>query len=139
MRETIRRFRCEAGRFKFVSAIAAIFLAGALLSLGASAWYYSSILRDRVAAYDRQVARLTGEIDDERRVNRDKLDRIADRVSAISKELSETAETARVAASTARSAATTAKGAAKNAAQAGIRAREVPAKPKRIVTREVEP
>lgn len=121
MRDTIRRIRCSLGRFKFISAIVAIFMSGAMLAYASSAWYYSSLLHSRVESYDRQITRLTREIDDERLINRGKLDRISDRVGVIAQDLSEIADTAKIAADTAKSAATTARGAAKNAAQANIR------------------
>lgn len=129
MRETMRRFRCEAGRFKFVAAVAGIFLSGSLIALGAASWYYGSILDKRIAAYDRQVSRLMSDVDEERQVNRAQLRKIADQSMSNAKKLDEIAETARNAASTAKSAATTARGAANNAARAQIKITEVPAKP----------
>lgn len=141
MRETLRNFRCAAGRFKFISAVMGLFLSGALLAFGTSAWYYGTIIDQRIAAYDRQIDRLTLDIDVERGINRDKLDDIAGRVSGVADELRAIAQLVRLAASTARSAATTAKGAATNAAKANVTVKETPVgpKPKRIETRQVEP
>lgn len=70
MRETFHNFRCAVGRFKFVSAILGVFLSGALLALGTSAWHYGRILDLRSQAYERQVSRLQGDVDQERVVTR---------------------------------------------------------------------
>lgn len=141
MRETLRNFRCAAGRFKFISAVMGLFLSGALLAFGTCAWYYGSVIDQRIAVYDRQIDRLTMDVDVERSINRDKLDDISNRVSGVAVELSAIAQLVKLAASTARSAASTAKGAATNAAKANVTVKETPVPPKRkrIETREVEP
>ncbi len=144
MRETIRMFRSFAARCKFVAALLALFMSGALLAFGVSAWHYGATMEQRIAAYDRQIDRLTRDIDAERDVNRGKLDNISDRVAGVAEDLKAIALLVKSAASTARSAATTAKGAAKNAAKANVTVKETRTikaapVPKRIVTREVEP
>lgn len=132
MRETLIRLRCFAGRYKVILAVAGIFLSGALLAMGYSSWHYDSYLGRQQAAYERQILRLEADLKQERGINRERLevlaqemDQISDAVGRLLTVAEEASQTAKTAASTARSAASTAQGAAKNAAQANIKITEV--------------
>ncbi|TFL14235.1 hypothetical protein CSC67_08770 [Pusillimonas caeni] len=132
MRETLIRLRCMAGRYKFIFAVAGIFLSGALLAMGYSSWHYDSYLSRQQKAYERQISRLEDDLKLERGVNRlrlealaQEMDQISDAVGRLLTVAEEASQTAKTAATTARTAATTAQGAAKNAAQANIKITEV--------------
>lgn len=116
----------RARRFKFPAALALMFLSGWLLSMGTSSWHYDRIMMgDRLAA-QREVARLTDDVDMERDVNRMKLTAIARQSAANAEQLEYIVGIAKGAAATAQSAATTANGAARNAANANIRVAPAP-------------
>lgn len=132
MRETIFRLRRLADRYKFVFAVAGLFFSGALLGMGYSSWHTDKSLSRQHKAYERQIARLDADLAQERGVNREKLevlaqemDEISDAVGRLLTVAEEASQTARSAATAARTAATTAQGAAKNAAQANIKITEV--------------
>lgn len=117
--------------FKIISGFITLFLSGAMLSLTLSTLYYTYAWSGRAAAYDRQVARLTAEIDEERITNReqlrsiiDRLEHVADLTGTNAGDIHEILKIAKSAATTAKSAATTAKGAATNAAKGQIRITE---------------
>ena len=131
MRNTIIRLRCMAGRYKFVSAVAGIFLSGALLGIGYTSWHYDASLSRQQIAYEGQIQRLSKDLARERGANRERLESLASHMEKMSATLGrllavaeEATKTAASAATTARSAAHTAQGAAKNAAQANIRITE---------------
>lgn len=153
MRQTIERLKNLAERLKLLSALAALFLSGALLTMGVSAAYYDRVISKihgsyggRIAALNADIRRLQKEVDHERGVNRDTLhdqasqlreqavdiDKLSDDVGRLIHMIEETATTAAKAASTARSAATTAQGAAANAAKSTIRVTEIPPEPEPV-------
>jgi hypothetical protein len=106
------------------------------LAVGASGWYYGDVMDTRIAAYDRQVARLLSEIDYERKTNRDILIGLTDELHVIAGNLKTTSVTAHTAAKTARAAATVVQGAATvvhgaatNAPQSRIRVTEIAPEP----------
>lgn len=102
----------RARRFKFPAALALMFLSGWLLSMGTSSWYYDRIMMgDRLAA-QREVARLTDDVDMERDVNRMKLTAIARQSAANAEQLEYIVGIA--------------KGAVRNAANANIRVAPAP-------------
>lgn len=136
MRKTLLTFRCFAGRFKFIGAVATIFLAGALLATGTSAWYYDAALARQQGAYERQIARIESDLLLERDVNRGRIeavagdiDSIVDSIGRLITMVQAASKTAGAAASTAKAAAATAQGAAKNAAQANITVTEIEPEP----------
>lgn len=139
MHKTLLMFRCFAGRFKFIGAVATIFLAGTLLATGTSAYYYDAALARQQGAYERQIARIESDLLLEREVNRDRIeavavdiDSIVDSIGRLITMVTAASRTASTAASTAKAAAATAQGAAQNAAQANITVTEIePAKPKK--------
>lgn len=125
MCKAFHSFRCFAGRFKFISAVLAIFLSGVLLTIGTCAWYYGGVIERRAMDHDKQISRLSADVDVERVINRRILEGLAEQVQRAADKLDKTANVAETAASTAKSAAATASGAAKNAANANIRIREI--------------
>lgn len=148
MHETLFRLRCLAGRFKFIFAVAGIFLSGTLLAMGYASWHYDAALTRQQKAYERQVSRLESDLTQERGINREKLEVLARDMDQISDALGRllivaerASQTANQAASTAKSAASTASSAAKNAAQANIKiADSAPEKPNgQIVEQSIVP
>jgi hypothetical protein len=129
MRETINAFKRSAVRFKFISAVMGLFLSGALLAFGTSAWYYGEVMDERIAAYERQFARLVSEVDHERTTNRNILIDLTDEVRQVADTLRTTSATAQAATTTARAAANVAQGAADNAPVSRIRVTEIPPEP----------
>jgi hypothetical protein len=130
MDETISSHKRSAGRFKFISMGTGLFLSGALLAVGASGWYYGDVMDARIAAYDRQVARLVSEVDYERTTNRNILIGLTDELHVIADNLKTTSVTVHTAAKTAKAAATVVQGAANNASISRIRVTEIP--PERV-------
>lgn len=125
MRETLFRLRCLAGRYKFIFAIAGIFLSGALLAMGYASWHYDAALTRQNKAYERQIARLEADVALERGINREKLEALTQDMDEIADALGRLLTVADEASQTAKSAASTARSAAKNAAQANIKITEV--------------
>ena len=132
MDETISSHKGSAGRFKFILTGTGLFLSGALLAVGASGWYYGDVMDARIAAYDRQVARLVSEVDYERTTNRNILIGLTDELHVIADNLKTTSVTAHTAAKTAKAAASVVKGAANNASASISRIRVTEIPPERV-------
>lgn len=122
MINSIKRF---AERMKLVTALAALFLSGALIAIGSSVAYYDRVISSihgsyggRIAGLNRDVRMAQRETKEEREVTRQQLNNLMaaqERIIEMLENASKTAEQA----------AATAKGAAINAAQSAIRVREI--------------
>jgi hypothetical protein len=130
-------FRSFASRFKFVSALLAVFLSGMLFCAGGAAWYYGNVVDKINYAHDEQVRELRSDILQARTTNRKILDQLTDQVGVAVTLLKQAAATAQqaaqqahAAATTATHAATTANHAAVNAANANIVETVTPPAPK---------
>ncbi|WP_394065435.1 hypothetical protein [Alcaligenes sp. WGS1538] len=123
MREGLLGLKRIANRFKLVFAIAALFMSGLLLGIGAQEWRHQQDIGRLHDMYERRIAGLESALQAERNITRGQLDGQAGtigRIAADMEKLLEIAEksvkTATRAATTARTAANTAKGAAQSAA-----------------------
>lgn len=150
MKRTFEALMNLANRLKLISALLALFLSGALISMTLSVWYYDRVISKvhgsyggRIASFNAEIRRLNKQVDHEQNITRNQLkelggvlmiqakelDKISDDVARLLHLAEDAAKTAARAANTAKTAATTAEGAAANAAKSTIRVTEVPAEP----------